>query len=110
SAFDAATVVMLAMEAADEINGTTIRDNIRKVIDPEGTEVYPGPEGMAEAKKLLADGQTIRYVGATGPFQFDDNGDVSAPKLTWRFEGDDNVEIDYYPIEDIDALVQKLDN
>lgn len=110
SAFDAATVVMLAMEASDAISGTSIRDNIRKVIAPDGIEVYPGPEGMAKAKQLLADGQTIRYVGATGPFQFDENGDVSAPKLTWRFEGDENVEIQYYPIEQIDALVQKLDN
>ncbi|MEM7022289.1 MAG: ABC transporter substrate-binding protein, partial [Pseudomonadota bacterium] len=110
SAFDAATVVLLAMEASDQIDGTSVRDNIRRVTAPDGTEVYPGPEGMAKAKELLAKGETIRYVGATGPFQFDDNGDVSAPKLTWRFEGDQNVEIDYYPLEDVDALVQKLDN
>ncbi|MGH6918491.1 MAG: ABC transporter substrate-binding protein [Geminicoccaceae bacterium] len=109
SMFDAVTVVLLAMEASDQIDGTSIRDNIRKVISPGGTEVHPGAEGMAKAKELLADGQTIRYVGATGPFQFDEWGDVSAPTLTWRFEGDENVEIRYYPLEEVDALIAKLD-
>jgi ABC-type branched-subunit amino acid transport system substrate-binding protein len=109
SVFDAVTVVLLAMEASDEISGTSIRDNIRKVISPDGTVVYPGPDGMAKAKQLLADGQIIRYVGATGPFQFDQWGDVSAPTLTWRFEGDQNVEIKYYPLEEVDALIAKLD-
>jgi ABC-type branched-subunit amino acid transport system substrate-binding protein len=109
SMFDAVTVVLLAMEASDEISGTSIRDNIRKVTSPDGVEVHPGAENMAKAKELLADGQTIRYVGATGPFQFDEWGDVSAPTLTWRFEGDQNVEIKYYPIEEVDALIAKLD-
>jgi branched-chain amino acid transport system substrate-binding protein len=109
SVFDAVTVVLLAMEASDEISGTSIRDNIRKVTSPDGIEVYPGAEDMAKAKELLADGQTIRYVGATGPFQFDEWGDVSAPTLTWRFEGDENVEIKYYPLEEVDALIAKLD-
>ena len=109
SVFDAVTVVLLAMEASDEISGTSIRDNIRKVTSQDGIEVYPGAEEMARAKQLLADGQTIRYVGATGPFQFDEWGDVSAPTLTWRFEGDQNVEIRYYPLEEVDALIAKLD-
>ena len=68
-----------------------------------------GFKGMKQAKQLLSEGKTIRYVGATGPLQFDQWGDVSAPKLTWRFEGDQNVEIDYYSLEDVDALIKKLD-
>ncbi|MDH3662793.1 MAG: ABC transporter substrate-binding protein, partial [Alphaproteobacteria bacterium] len=110
SVFDAVNVVLLAMEASDEITGTAIRDNIRAVTSPDGIEVYPGVDGIKQAKQLLAEGKTIRYVGATGPLQFDQWGDVSAPKLTWRFEGDKNVEIDYYPLEEVDALIKKLDN
>lgn len=109
SVFDAVNVVLLAMEASDEITGTSIRDNIRAVTSPDGVEVYPGVEGIKQAKALLAEGKTIRYVGATGPLQFDQWGDVSAPKLTWRFEGNENVEIDYYSLEDVDALIKKLD-
>jgi branched-chain amino acid transport system substrate-binding protein len=110
SMFDAVTVVLLAMEAAEEIDGTTVRDNIRKVTAADGESVHPGPEGIAKARELIAAGKSIRYVGATGPLQFDENGDVQAPKLTWRFEGDRNVEMDYYSIEDVAELIMKLDN
>ena len=101
SMFDAVTVVLLAMEAAGEIDGTSVRDNIRMVTEAAGEPVHPGPEGIRKAKELIASGKSIRYVGATGPLQFDENGDVQAPKLTWRFEGDRNVEMDYYSIEDV---------
>ena len=110
SMFDAVTVTLLAMESADEIDGTSIRDNIRKVTASGGEPVHPGPEGIAKARELLAAGKAIRYVGATGPLQFDENGDVQAPKLTWRFEGDRNVEMDYYSTEDVADLIMKLDN
>ena len=109
SVYDAVTVVLLAMEASDDINGTSVRDNIRKVTDPEGEPVHPGAEGLKQAKQMLADGKTIRYVGATGPLQFDQWGDVSAPKMTWRYTEDGTEEIKYYPLEEIDTLIQKLD-
>ena len=109
SMFDAVTVVLLAMDAAEEIDGTSVRDQIRKVTAADGEPVPPGPEGIAKAKALLAAGKSIRYVGATGPLQFDENGDVQAPKLTWRFEGGRNVEMDYYSIEDVAELIRKLD-
>ena len=109
SMFDAVTVVLLAMEAADEIDGTTVRDHIRQVTAADGEPVHPGPEGIRKAKELLGAGKSIRYVGATGPLRFDENGDVQAPKLTWRFEGDRNVEMDYYSIEDVAELIMKLD-
>ena len=110
SMFDAVTVTLLAMESAEEIDGTSIRDNIRKVTASGGEPVHPGPEGIAKARELIAAGKAIRYVGATGPLQFDENGDVQAPKLTWRFEGDRNVEMDYYSTEDVADLIMKLDN
>ena len=110
SMFDAVTVVLLAMEAGGEIDGTSVRDNIRMVTEVGGEPVHPGPEGIGKAKELIAAGKSIRYVGATGPLQFDENGDVQAPKLTWRFEGDRNVEMDYYSIEDVADLIMKLDN
>lgn len=110
SVYDAVTVVLLAMESAQDINGTNIRDHIRKVTDPNGMPVYPGAEGLQQAKKLLAEGKSIRYVGATGPLQFDQWGDVSSPKMTWRYTEEGTEEIKYYPLEEIDALVKKLAN
>lgn len=110
SVFDAVTVVLLAMEASGDITGENIRDNIRLVTAPDGTEVYPGPEGMMRAKDLLAAGETIRYVGATGALSFDANGDVQAPKMTWKLEGDTNVETSYLSTDEVAELIEMLDN
>lgn len=110
SVFDAVTVVLLAMEAAGEVDGEKIRDNIRKVTALDGEEVYPGPEGLARAKALLAEGKSIRYVGATGALVFDENGDVQAPKMTWKLEGDENVETGYLSTAEVADLIKMLDN
>ncbi len=109
SVFDAVTVVLLAMEASDEITGENIRDNIRKVTSPDGEEVYPGPDGIKRAKELLAEGKTIRYVGATGALSFDEYGNVQAPKMTWRLDGDKNVETGYFTEAEMAELIIQLD-
>ena len=109
SVFDAVTVVLLAMESADELTGEAIREQIRAVTSADGTEVYPGAEGIARAKELIAAGEKIRYVGATGALTFDANGDVQAPKMTWKLEGETQTEVGYYTTEEIGALIEKLD-
>lgn len=109
SVFDAVMVTLLAMEMSDEITGDQIKDNIRKVTADGGTEVYPTIEGLKQAKELIAAGTPIRYVGATGALQFDANGDVQAPKMTWKLEGEENVETGYYSTEEVAALIAKLD-
>lgn len=110
SQFDAATVVMLAMETIEgDITGDSLREAIRAVTAEGGTEVYPGVDGITKAKELIAAGEAVRYVGATGALSFDENGDVQAPKMTWKLDGEDNVEIGYYSTEQITELLEKLD-
>lgn len=110
SVYDAVSVVLLAMEASSDITGANIRDNIRAVTSPDGVEVVVGPEGFKKAKELLAAGKTIRYVGATGALSFDKNGDVQAPKMTWKLDGDKNVETGYMSTAEVAELIEKLDN
>lgn len=110
SVYDAVTVVLLAMEASGDITGENIRDNIRAVTSPDGIEVYPGPDGIKRAKELLAEGKSIRYVGATGALSFDRNGDVQAPKMTWKLVGEENVETSYMTTSEVADLIEKLDN
>ena len=109
SVYDAVTVVLLAMEASDEITGESIRDNIRLVTSPDGVEVGPGPEGIAKAKALLAEGKTIRYVGATGALTFDELGNVQSPKMTWKLDGGEQVETNYLTTEQVGELISDLD-
>ena len=110
SVFDAVTVVLLAMETADELTGPKIRDAIRAVTAEGGAEVYPGADGAAKAKELIAAGKAVRYVGATGALTFDENGDVQAPKMTWKLVDGKNTEVDYFSTEAVAELIRKLDN
>ncbi|WP_204324610.1 hypothetical protein, partial [Stenotrophomonas maltophilia] len=71
--YDSVVVTALAMQAAATLDGTAIRDQMRQVTDPAGTEVLPGVDGIRRGLELLKAGTRIRYVGATGPFQFDKN-------------------------------------
>ncbi|UUP15906.1 ABC transporter substrate-binding protein [Nitratireductor thuwali] len=92
--YDAAAVALLAMEQAGEADGTAIRDNIRKITGGDGEPVYPGAEGFKKAKELIAEGKPIRYVGATGPIEFDENGDVTGPYLIWGVKDGELVTLD----------------
>lgn len=76
--YDAAAVLILANVAAGEEDpdGTAVRDNIRTVANPDGTEV--GPSDLADAVGMVADGEDVNYVGASSPIDFDDNGDQRA--------------------------------
>lgn len=81
SSYDAAMILMLAMEAAQSTDGTKVRDMIRKVSNAPGEKILPGE--FAKAKKLLAEGKDIDYVGAAGAQEFDKNGDVSGTFEHW---------------------------
>ncbi|MEQ9664423.1 MAG: ABC transporter substrate-binding protein [Phycisphaerales bacterium] len=106
--YDAAAVTLLAMQASEEVTGTSIRDNIRAVTDPSGTEVYPGVEGFRQAIELLEAGETIRYVGATGPLSFDENGDVAGPVLVWTVADGALAEDHVVTIDEVNELFAEL--
>lgn len=107
--YDAVVVVALAMQAGGApITGTTIRDNIRAVTGSDGTVVLPGVEGLRQGLDLLRRGQRIRYVGATGPLQFDQYGDVAGPALIWRVRDGQLVRDSVLSIEQMQELLRRV--
>lgn len=72
--YDMVQVLALAAEAAGGAeDNTKIVEKLRTVANPPGTPV----SSFAEGKALLKAGQKINYEGASGPIDFDENGDVT---------------------------------
>ena len=94
SAYDAGAAIGLAVaravaNGASELDGRTIRDNLRPVSNPGGTEVAGGKvENFAQAMEMIRKGQDVNYSGAAGACDFDDNGDVKTPIALWKFTQD----------------------
>ncbi len=105
--YDAAAIAMLAAQKAGVYEGAAIRDAVREVTGPGGEVINPGPEGFARAIEVLAEGGDISYVGATGPIEFDDYGDVSGPYLIWGVSEDGELtQVDTWDVERVNELMQ----
>ena len=83
--YDAAMILMLAIEKAGSTDGTKIRDAMREVASAPGEIVGPGE--FAKAKELIAAGKDINYEGAAGSQDFDENGDVAGTFEHWEIAG-----------------------
>lgn len=108
NAYDGAVIIGLAMEYAKSAHATAIRDSIRKVTDPNGTKIYAGAEQLKEAAKLIAEKKPIQYVGASGPLQFDANGDIAAPMVVWSVVNGKVQNTGMVTVDQIDALRKKI--
>ena len=106
--FDAAIIALLAMDAAPTLSGSVIAAQVPKITDPAGVKVMGNPAGLKEAKATLAAGGTLSYLGATGPVQFDANGDVSAPAVAFGYGPDGAVEREYFPVETVNAFIASV--
>ena len=61
--YDAAALIMLAMQAAGSSESADFKDKVMSVANAPGEKIYPGE--LAKALKILADGGDIDYVGAS---------------------------------------------
>jgi branched-chain amino acid transport system substrate-binding protein len=71
--YDHANLFVLAVVKAMAANGTAIRNNLRVVSNGPGEVVSDAVTGL----KLLAQGKTVDYDGASGPCAFEANGNIS---------------------------------
>ncbi len=89
--FDSVAIGILANAAAGENDGTAIRDQMRNIANPDGTEV--GPQNFVEGVEMAAGGENINYQGASSATNFNEAGDpASAAYSIWEFAGADSEE------------------
>ena len=62
--YDAAALIMLAMQAAKSDKGADFKSKIESVANGPGEKILPGE--LAKGLKLIAEGKPIDYEGATG--------------------------------------------
>lgn len=88
-AYDAAALLVLGAEAAKSNKGADIKNQIRAVATPPGTEV----SDICSALKLVREGQDIDYQGVSGNVDLDRNGDVQGAYDVWTVEADGKIKI-----------------
>jgi branched-chain amino acid transport system substrate-binding protein/neutral amino acid transport system substrate-binding protein len=87
--WDAAALIVLAAEAAQDTTGTAIRDHIQDVANAPGTEVTD----VCEALELVRQGEDINYQGASGAVDFDEQGDVVGSYDIWTVGDDGSITV-----------------
>ncbi|AFZ72428.1 ABC transporter substrate-binding protein [Natronobacterium gregoryi] len=73
NSYDAAATSLLANAVAGANDGQAIAGRMRDVTTGDGTEVLPGD--LADGIELAGAGEPVRYRGASGEIEFDENGD-----------------------------------
>jgi neutral amino acid transport system substrate-binding protein len=87
--WDAASLLMLAAQAAKANTGEGIKTNIREVAGGSGQEVADVCEGL----KLLKEGKKINYQGASGNVDIDPQGDVVGAYDIWQVQPDGKLKV-----------------
>ena len=82
--YDAAALIVLAMQAGGNADRATIQKNVMAVANGPGTKIYPGE--LKKALDLLANGKAVDYEGATG-VNLTDVGEASGSFLEKEIKG-----------------------
>jgi hypothetical protein len=95
--YDAAVTLMLASLTAlqrtgrtslPQITGLEVRDALETLRRERGGQIVAaGPEGLGRAAAGIAEGLPINYEGASGPVDFDENGNVLNNFVQYRVKG-----------------------
>lgn len=86
--YDSVAILILANAAAGDNDGEKIRDQMRRVANPGGTEY--GPNEFPQAVEAAAKGEDINYQGASSAVNFDKRGDPAAAAYdVWKFADND---------------------
>lgn len=106
--YDALMVMAMAMNISKDLSGPSIKDSVRLVHVPNGSPVGTGAAEFRKAAELSKAGKPIKYFGATGPIEFDANGDVTGPALVWKIKDGQIVTDRIISIEEMQALFKRV--
>lgn len=85
--YDAAVLMMLAIEAAGSTDGTAVRDALFRVSrDDSGSDPFVGAGEIPRGLMRIRSGSDIDYVGASGDVDFDGFGDIVTDYEIWRYD------------------------
>ncbi len=82
--YDAAALIVLAMQAGKSADRASIAKNVMDVANAPGTKIFPGE--LKKGLDLLAEGKKINYEGATG-VTFTDVGEAEGSFLEKEIRG-----------------------
>ena len=82
--YDAAALIILAIQASGNTDGASIAKNILAVGNEPGTKIYPGE--LKKGLDLLAKGKKINYEGVTS-VNFNENGEAKGSFLEQEVKG-----------------------
>ncbi|MEE4198631.1 MAG: ABC transporter substrate-binding protein [Bacteroidales bacterium] len=100
-AYDAVYCLAYAMQRGNTTNPLQIKEYLREI---SGEDYYNPVNDVLKinvnefdiGKNILLKGNAIDYEGATGPINFDINGDPVPKIIIWGFENEQYVELSYY--------------
>ena len=96
--YDAAMVLLLAIEAAGSTDGAAIRDALPIVSSPGGEIVIAGEAGVAAGLAALRNGSDIDYEGAATTLDWNEVGDVTSGYIgIWQYADGGIEEVEQIP-------------
>ena len=88
--YDAASLIVLAMQAGGKADRATVQKNVMSVANAPGTKIYPGE--LKKGLDLLAQGKAINYEGATD-VELTDVGEANGSFLEFEVKGGKFVDV-----------------
>ena len=92
-AYDATIALALAAQAAGDVDGALIRDQLRAVGGAPGRVITADSASIADGLRVLAEGGEVDYEGVATTLDWDENGDLLRGYVgVWRFTEDERIE------------------
>lgn len=88
NAYDAVYLIAFAAAGAQELTGTALAKVMRRLTDPTGVKVTANQQEFNKGVTTITNGGKIDFSGASGPIEFDENGDPKSTNIAlWCLKG-----------------------